>query len=207
MDEETLRRSLEPFFTTKPVGKGTGLGLAMVDGFMRQSGGALRLQSEVGSGTTAELWLPVASAHLEHSAEGDGAAAAAASRALSVLVVDDDPMVLAAIRSMLEDLGHTPTTAATGKEALDKLAANANFDVVITDHAMAGMTGVQLANRIRKQHPQLPVLLVTGYAELGAKAKGLRVLPKPFQQNELTAALAALFHDEAGVLPGMEPER
>jgi CheY-like chemotaxis protein len=194
MDEATLERAREPFFTTKGPGKGTGLGLSMVHGLAEQSGGWLDLESRVGKGTTAVLWMPVA-------AQLDGPEAAAAAREvpdeqarpLVVLAVDDDGLVLMNTAAMLEDLGHTVLEAGSGREALEIMRANEAIDLVVTDQAMPYMTGAQLAAEIRAIRPDLPVILATGYAELppGAETSAPR-LPKPFRQEDLRRAIASL---------------
>jgi PAS domain S-box-containing protein len=195
MDEDTLRRAMEPFFTTKGLGKGTGLGLPMVHGFAEQSGGRFTLQSRKGKGTTAELWLPVAEAQpraAEHSRHAVPDAAKE-QRSLVILAVDDDFLILTNTIAMLEDLGHVGIDASSGKEALDILRRNDSIDLVITDQAMPGMTGVQLAEAIKEEWPDLPVMLATGYAELGRGAGAdLPKLSKPFTQAELGTHLARI---------------
>jgi CheY-like chemotaxis protein len=189
MDEETVRRAAEPFFTTKGVGKGTGLGLSMVHGFAEQSGGRMILHSQKGRGTTAELWLPVA----EPSAKPAVAAQTVPARSfrpLTVLVVEDDALVMLNTVGMLEDLGHTVMEAYSGKEALEILRREDSVDLVITDQAMPKMTGTELAKVIRSEWPDIPVLLATGYSELAPRDEiGLPRLAKPFLQRELAAAI------------------
>jgi PAS domain S-box-containing protein len=196
MDEATLKRATEPFFTTKGVGKGTGLGLSMVHGLAAQSGGAMRISSSMGSGTTVELWLPVAEgAGLQDSAPPALAEAAsgAAPRPCRVLVVDDDPLICAGTADMLEDLGHTVIEASSAARALEALRSGAQVDLVITDHAMPGMTGMELARQIQETWPALPVLLATGYADLPeGEFAGLPRLSKPYRQEELAAQIARL---------------
>jgi PAS domain S-box-containing protein len=193
MDADTLRRASEPFFTTKEIGKGTGLGLSMVHGLAEQSGGRLVLKSAPGEGTTAEIWLPTA-AHppLEAADAGEGITEAiepAEARSLTVLAVDDDALVRMNTVSMLEDLGHTVIEARSGREALEKLAGR-QIDLVITDHAMPQMSGVQLAEALRATHPDLPIVLATGYAELpDGDDPGLPRLPKPFSMDDLERLL------------------
>ncbi|HSA80855.1 MAG TPA: ATP-binding protein, partial [Geminicoccaceae bacterium] len=165
MDEATLARAADPFFTTKGVGKGTGLGLSMVQGVAAQSRGALRLASRSGSGTTAELWLPRAKGPPAITAL-PLAAAPAQLRPCTILLVDDDALISMATSEMLKDLGHRVIEAPSGGRALEILGAGAAVDVVITDQAMPGMTGTQLAARIRAAWPDLPVIIATGYAEL-----------------------------------------
>jgi PAS domain S-box-containing protein len=188
MDADTLRQATDPFFTTKGVGKGTGLGLSMVQGMAEQAGGAFRLSSAPGEGTTAEILLPVATgdAGTEQN-RPDGAADA--SRPLVIIAVDDDSLVLMNTAAMLEDLGHTVLEASSAREALELLRGT-RIDLVITDHAMPGTTGLQLAKAIRAEQPELPILLATGYAELDPDA-GIQLprLGKPFLQNDLKAAI------------------
>jgi signal transduction histidine kinase len=194
MDEATLKRATEPFFTTKGAGRGTGLGLSVVDGLVAQSGGAMRITSRSGAGTTVELWLPVSPT--ETAAERPRPATpllVADTRCCRVLVVDDDPIVLAGTAAMLEDLGHVATEASSGESALRLLLSAAGFDLVITDHAMPGMTGTELAARIRGSWPKLPVVIATGYAELPSDGDpGLPRLLKPYRQQELAALVARL---------------
>ncbi|WP_246665011.1 PAS domain-containing hybrid sensor histidine kinase/response regulator [Neorhizobium sp. P12A] len=194
MDAETLVNATTPFFTTKGVGKGTGLGLPMVHGLMAQSGGHLVLKSAPGEGTTAELWLPVAH-------EIDVAPAAfvpemhvdAPLTSMTVLVVDDDPLVLMNTVLLLEDLGMQTIQASSAQEALAILASGDLPGVVVTDHAMPKMTGAQLCQEINVRYPALPIVLATGYAELpdGVGDLGDVVrLSKPFSQAQLSRALA-----------------
>lgn len=198
MDEATLKRASEPFFTTKGVGKGTGLGLSTVHGLAAQSGGAMRISSQLGSGTTVELWLPVAeetSALLELAPLAPVATAASAisSRTCHVLVVDDDPLISAGTMAMLEDLGHTAVEAPSAARALEVLRSDAKVELVITDQAMPGMTGMELAGLIREAWPDLPVLLATGYADLPeGGVTDLPRLAKPYRQEELATQIAHL---------------
>src|SRR5947207_12737081 len=146
MDEGTLERATRPFFTTKGAGRGTGLGLSMVDGLVAQSGGAMRITSRQGAGTTVELWLPVSQAEAVERPRPAAPTLLEDSRCCRVLVVDDDPIVLAGTAAMLEDLGHVATEVESAEQALTILQADANIDLVITDHAMPAMTGTDLAN-------------------------------------------------------------
>jgi PAS domain S-box-containing protein len=193
MDEATLARAREPFFTTKGVGKGTGLGLSMVHGFAEQSGGKLVLNSRKGAGTTAEIWLPAAEAELTASEQEPPASSSskhAAGQLPAVLAVDDDPLVLMSTAAMLEDLGYRVFEANSGEEALDLLRREAAIELVITDQAMPGMTGTQLAAAIREERPSLPILLATGYAELPQGPEpALPLLGKPFGQESLARAI------------------
>jgi len=185
-------------FTAKGVGKGTGLGLAMVHGLAEQSGGSFALRSDEGQGTTAELWLPAAPPATVSAAVDTGSptehghqAAAAAARGAVVLVVDDDPLVLSGTLAMLEELGHATVQAGSAAEALALLQQRPDIALVLTDHAMPGMTGADLALAIRTAHAGLPVILASGYAELPPQQHLFeRRLAKPFSQDELAAALA-----------------
>jgi CheY-like chemotaxis protein len=192
MDEETLRKATEPFFTTKGIGKGTGLGLSMVHGFAEQSGGRLILNSEKNKGTTAELWLPVARGSLQTVATAQPVPAKS-TRPLTVLAVDDDALVLMNTVAMLEDQGHTVFEAYSGKEALEILRREDSIDLVVTDQAMPKMTGTELAKVIRNEWRDIPVLLATGYADMGPRDEiGLPKLTKPYLPQDLAAAILRL---------------
>ena len=190
MDAETLARAADPFFTTKGIGKGTGLGLSMVQGLAEQSGGRLLLNSRIGQGTTAEMWFPVAERGAA-AAEREAAPEPVADRRhLSVLAVDDDPLVLNNTAALLTDLGHTVLTAESAAEALDILR-DKRVDLVPTDHAMPKMTGAQLAAMVNARWPTMPIILATGFAELPpGTGAGLPRLAKPFTQEELARAIA-----------------
>jgi PAS domain S-box-containing protein len=192
MDRATLTRAMEPFFTTKGVGRGTGLGLSMVHGMTEQSGGRFLLKSRQGEGTTAEIWLPAAKVTKPAEEERFVRDGAPRTRPLVVLAVDDDGLVLMNTTVMLQDMGHTVFEATSGPQALDILRREQSVDLVITDHAMPKMTGVQLAAAIKAERPGLPIILATGYAELppGVDAE-LPKLGKPFRQQELMQAVAA----------------
>ena len=191
MDAATLARATEPFFTTKGPGKGSGLGLSMVHGLAAQSGGVLHLESTPGRGTTVALWLPAEASATEPVAEAAGPPPPLhASRPLSILLVDDDPLVLAGTMAMLEDLGHRVTPAESGAVALRLLAEPGGFDLMITDLAMPGMDGLELARRATQQRPLLPVVLATGFAELSeAGETTLPRLDKPYRQEALAALI------------------
>lgn len=191
MDESTLARAAEPFFTTKGVGKGTGLGLSMVHGLAEQFGGRFVLKSKPHGGTTAEIWLPAASAAAMVAVDLP-AARRANGRSLHVLAVDDDGLVLMNTTAMLEELGHTVFEATSAKQALAILQERSNIDLVITDQAMPTMTGSQLAEAIHAQRPNLPIILATGYAEL-PEGVVLPKLAKPFLQDDLAQAVRAQF--------------
>jgi signal transduction histidine kinase/CheY-like chemotaxis protein len=193
MDGDTLQRAIEPFFSTKEVGKGTGLGLSMIHGLALQLKGALRLFSEPGHGTRAELWLPVANGHAAHVAAEPAAAEHPTKRRGVLLFVDDDFLISLSTASLLEDLGHTVIKASSGADALVVLRDGQAIDLMITDYAMPGMTGLQLAEEARRLRPGLPILLATGYADLPASAAfELPRLSKPYQQRQLAEQIAHL---------------
>jgi PAS domain S-box-containing protein len=191
MDAETLARATEPFFTTKGIGKGTGLGLPMIHGLAKQSGGDMRMRSEPGQGTTVELWLPVADASEVPEVQPDAVETVDHPRDLHVLAIDDDPLVLVNTVAMLADLGHHPVAATSAEEGLTLLKSDLEFDLVISDQAMPGMTGVELARRAAQMRPDLPFLLATGYAELSpGDGAELPKLSKPFTQAQLATSVA-----------------
>jgi len=194
MDEMTLAKATEPFFTTKGAGKGTGLGLSMVHGLAAQSGGRLRIRSRPHAGTVVELWLPMARTPCVSAVRPPaGLAPSHTAKPCKVLVVDDDLLVMTGTVAMLEDLGHTAIEAHSGTEALVKLASGIAVDVIITDHAMPGMTGLQFAAVVLERFPQVPVILATGYAELPEDhaAYGVQKLSKPCTQQDLAMAIHA----------------
>jgi len=192
MDEATLRRAIEPFFTTKGVGKGTGLGLSMVHGLAAQSGGLMRIASRVSEGTTVELWLPVSAA--ERAAPlPEPAVPGRVAPPCRVLLVDDDALILTGTAAMLEDLGHRVIETGSAAAALDVLRSGTVVDLVLTDQAMPGMTGIELARQISQAWPGLPIILATGYADLpGGDDLNLPRLSKPYLQEELAAQIADL---------------
>ncbi|RON51912.1 hybrid sensor histidine kinase/response regulator [Pseudomonas frederiksbergensis] len=190
MDLTTLASATDPFFTTKGVGKGTGLGLSMVHGFIAQLGGRFILKSEKGVGTIAELWLPVATPGSVAKPTIEVPAMSPVP-GLSVLVVDDDTLVLTSTSLLLEDLGHRVISAASGAQALEAFDSGQTIDLVITDMAMPKMNGAQLAQAIRNLKPDLPIILATGYAErLEGFVTELPRLSKPFTQVHLVEIIS-----------------
>jgi signal transduction histidine kinase/ActR/RegA family two-component response regulator len=193
MDEATLAKATEPFFTTKGAGKGTGLGLSMVHGLAAQSGGLLRIHSTPNAGTVVELWLPRANstpAALLRASDSP-AHVRPAIKPCKVLIVDDDALVMTGTAAMISDLGHTPVEAHSGAEALAMLGEGLEVDVVLTDHAMPVMSGLQLAGSIQERFPGLPIILATGYAELPVDPAtlGIARLAKPCTQQEIASAI------------------
>ncbi len=191
MDEETLARAIEPFFSTKGIGKGTGLGLSMVHGLAAQLGGAFAIDSRLGLGTRVELWLPKS----EVAADAEAAAPAKApsnSARGRALLVDDEDLVRMSTADMLGDLGYEVVEANSAAAALAQLDDGLEFNLLVTDHLMPGMTGADLARHVRERWPDLPVLIVSGYAETDGLAPDLPRLSKPFRQDDLVASLSAI---------------
>jgi PAS domain S-box-containing protein len=189
-----LEKVMEPFFTTKEVGKGSGLGLSMVYGFAKQSDGAFRLESELGKGTTAELWLPRApEIEVEETLE-PAEPHLPPLRALKVLLVDDHPEVRSTTAAVLEDSGHEVLQADNGAEALVLLKKReCDFDLLITDYAMPHLSGTDFLREARLLCPEVPALLITGYAEtemIRDRPTGVEMLLKPFTPAKLEAAIA-----------------
>ncbi len=189
--------SAEPFFTTKEVGKGTGLGLSMVYGLAAQSGGVARVSSSLGAGTTVELWLPVADSAAARPPRPSGAGVTAPTRRCCILLVDDDPLVTEATAGMLEQLGHRALIASSGILALELIRLEPTIDLVITDQAMPGMSGTELAARVRDARPTLPIVLATGFADppSGDLPDVLR-LDKPYRIEKLAVTIAAALSAE-----------
>ncbi len=190
MDEETLKRAIEPFFSTKGVGKGTGLGLSMVHGLALQLGGTLTIQSRWGVGTNVGLWLPVS----QIPAEDDGKRSEqqpALTGAGIALLVDDEELVRMSTADMLSDMGYEVVEAASAEQALHLIAGGLRPQLLVTDHLMPGMTGTELARKLRTAQPEIQILVVSGYAESEGVAPDLPRLTKPFRSDELAAILAA----------------
>ena len=193
---EYLEKVLEPFFTTKEVGKGSGLGLPMVYGFAKQSNGAFRLESRLGSGTTAELWIPRAPEAAKDeppTVQSEEQPRSTGSRPLHILLVDDHPEVRTTTAAMLEELGHTVVEAANGQEALAALNNGAaTCDLLISDYAMPNISGTEFLRQARKICPDVPALIITGYAEADAvrdKPESVEILLKPFTSSALEKAV------------------
>lgn len=191
---EHLEKVLEPFFTTKEVGKGSGLGLSMVYGFAKQSNGAFRLDSELGQGTRAELWLPRAPEQAEEEVAAPSEPSRTTVRPLKVLLVDDHPEVRSTTAAVLEDGGHQVVEADNGAEALGILKKRqCDFDLLITDYAMPHLSGTDFLREARLLCPDVPALLITGYAEVELirdRPPGVEMLLKPFTPGKLEAAVA-----------------
>jgi CheY-like chemotaxis protein len=164
----------------------------MVHGLAVQLGGALQLKSVLGKGTTAELWLPVSAAPVKEVQHMEPEQTITPQAAV-ILVVDDDALINMSTVDMIEDLGHTVLEAYSGREALEILSSGKQIDALVTDYAMPGMTGVELASKARELHPKLPILLATGYADLpSGTTTDLPRLAKPYQQTELASQIGKL---------------
>jgi PAS domain S-box-containing protein len=192
MPTEVLERAFEPFFTTKEAGKGSGLGLSQVYGVARQSGGTVRIRSAPGAGTTVELYLPRAlGAPLGRAAESAAGAPAAAGRAL-VLVVDDQPDVREVTVDHLQALGYRTLDAPNGRIALALLGESREIGALVIDYAMPGQSGIEVMRLAREIRPELPMILLTGYADtraVEAEIDARFVLKKPYRMRELAARL------------------
>lgn len=186
MNEETLARCIEPFFSTKGVGQGTGLGLSMVHGLAAQLSGALRIRSAPGVGTSIELWLPTSNSEADPAASDEPEALGQAVG--TALVVDDEELVRLSTAEMLEGLGYKTIEASSAEVAL-KVLEERTVDLLVTDHLMPGMTGTELAKAVTGQFPSLKVLIVSGYADADGLDPAFTRLTKPFRQAELAAAL------------------
>ncbi|KQW29691.1 two-component system sensor histidine kinase/response regulator [Rhizobium sp. Root274] len=194
MDPETLQKAIEPFFSTKELGKGTGLGLSMVHGLALQLNGRLKLTSEPGRGTTAELWIPVSTANVIQLEQGlSSNQNSIETGPKKILLVDDDVLIAMSSADMLSDLGHEVVEVYSGKDALALIDSGTSFDLLITDYSMPGMTGAELAKAVHERVPGLPILLASGYADLpsGVEIDAAR-LAKPYTQDQMAQMLAKI---------------
>jgi CheY-like chemotaxis protein len=192
MPPEVMDRVFEPFFTTKSFGEGTGLGLSQVFGFTKQIGGATVVESEVGKGSTFILYLPAS--HRESTrVNGDKAIG-------RVLIVEDDKFVAELAADMLAELGFESSVAHSAKEALERLAGGDRPKLVFSDVVMpGGITGVELARKLRDRFPELPILLTTGYSEQVSATEGFPVLQKPYELKSLADAVSDVLKQEIAV--------
>ena len=200
MDPETLTRAIEPFYSTKEFGRGTGLGLSMVHGLAAQLGGGFDLTSAPGEGTRVDLYLPIADEAAPAEQRSAVEPLQAIGRRLNVLLVDDEDLVRTATAEMIRDLGHSVAEADGALEALGRLDRGFDADVVVTDYMMPGMDGGALARRIAETHPDVAVLLITGYTGPTNDVMHLPRLAKPFGQSEIAASIAALFAEDEKVV-------
>ncbi len=202
MPPELIARVFEPFYTTKPIGQGTGLGLSMIYGFAQQSGGQVRIHSQVGQGTTVRLYLPRYDGDVVEAADiAETMPLAVARSGETVLVVDDEPTVRLLVRDVLSGFGYAVIEAADGNAALKVLRSNTKVDLLVTDVGLpGGMNGRQMADAGRALRPGLRTLFITGYAENavvghGHLEPGMRVLTKPFSIDALAARIRDLSRD------------
>ena len=194
MSADTLSKVFEPFFTTKPLGQGTGLGLSMIYGFAKQSEGSVKIDSELGSGTSVKLHLPRFYGELAAEEEAQEAAAARAIQHETVLVVEDEPVVRSLIVTVLTDLGYRSLEAADGPAGLRCVQSKDRIDLVISDVGLPGLNGRQLAEAARLTRPNLKFLFMTGYAENAVMASGflepgMSMITKPFAIDALAARI------------------
>ena len=195
MPPELIERAFDPFFTTKPLGQGTGLGLSMVYGFARQSGGTVRIDSEVGMGASVKLYLPTSDAR--PAPEPPPASAPPRGRGERVLVVEDDEAVRMLVREVLQELQYDAVEFADPLAAVSCLASEERIDLMISDVGLPGMNGRELAETAREHRPDLPILFITGYAENAAIRAGflganMAMVAKPFSLDDLAAKVSQL---------------
>src|SRR5665213_1929982 len=204
MTPEVASRAFDPFYTTKPLGQGTGLGLSMIQGFVRQSGGQVRIASEVGKGTTMCLYLPRFTGDAETSEGSDASASSPAGQGETVLVIDDEEPIRMLIVDVLEEAGYRVLEAGDGPAGLNILRSDARIDLLITDVGLpGGLNGRQVADAARATRPELKVLFVTGYAENavvgnGHLDAGMQVITKPFAMTALAARVREIIEDRLG---------
>jgi CheY-like chemotaxis protein len=203
MTPEVIARAFDPFFTTKPIGLGTGLGLSMIYGFAKQSGGQVRIYSEVGQGAMVCIYLPRHYGEAETPEKpADLADAPHANHGETVLIVDDEPTIRMLAAEVLQELGYTAIEAVDGPAGLKILQSPARIDLLITDVGLpGGMNGRQVADAGRAIRPELKVLFITGYAENAAVGNGhlepgMQVLTKPFAMEALASRIRTLIRDK-----------
>jgi CheY-like chemotaxis protein len=194
MPRDVLARVFEPFYTTKAVDRGTGLGLAQVYGFAQQSGGSVDISSEVNQGTTVTLFLPRAKTQVTEKRE-PAHETRASERTLHVLLVEDNLQVAEVVTSLLTEQGHRVTTVRSGDEATGKLETLQDIDLVFSDLVMPGeLSGLDLARIVRARWPALPILLATGYSEAANRAtrEGFTLISKPYTPETILSAIERL---------------
>jgi CheY-like chemotaxis protein len=202
MTKETLSRVFEPFFTTKAPGRGTGLGLSTIYGFVKQSNGNITIYSELGTGTTVNLYLP-RSVDAKHAQQAAAPSEAQAAKGERVLVVEDNRDVRALTVKRFERLGYEVVECVTGAEARDALKSGLEVEIVFTDIMMpGGLTGIDLGRWIGENRPELPVILTTGFAEeiagtMTAGKEPWTILRKPYTQKDLANVVRAVLEKQA----------
>ncbi|WP_188052372.1 PAS domain S-box protein [Aureimonas fodinaquatilis] len=202
MTPDVINKAFDPFFTTKPIGVGTGLGLSMIYGFARQSGGQVRITSEVGEGATVCIYIPRHHSEEAMEKDADPSPVLTGEPGRTVLVVDDEPLVRMLVVDVVEELGHIVIEAGDGPQALNALRSNSHIDLLITDVGLPnGMNGRQVADAAREIHPDLKVMFVTGYAENavlshGHLAPGMQIVTKPFDMQVLSNRIHEMLNDD-----------
>jgi CheY-like chemotaxis protein len=198
MSPEVIRRAFDPFFTTKPIGQGTGLGLSMIYGFAQQSGGQVRIYSEVGQGTMVCIYLPRHHGSAEEAAADTTPTPLRAEQGETVLIVDDEPTVRMLVADVLEEFGYHAIEAPDGASGLRIMQSDVRIDLLVTDVGLpGGMNGRQMADAGRVTRPELKVLFITGYAENavishGHLEPGMHLLSKPFTMEMLASRIRDL---------------
>jgi CheY-like chemotaxis protein len=195
MSPEIMERVFEPFFTTKSFGEGTGLGLSQVFGLAKQIGGAVTVDSKRGQGATFTLFLPASrgATAAETCLNGGNALG-------RVLIVEDDTFVAELAAGMLQELGFESTITHSAKEALERLAVGETPKIIFSDIVMpGGISGIELARKVRERFPELPILLTTGYSEQVGGSHGFPVLQKPYEMGALANALGNILKREISV--------
>jgi PAS domain S-box-containing protein len=206
MDDATIQRAIEPFFTTKGPGEGTGLGLSMVHGLAAQSGGTLRLVSRPGDGTTAEVWLPA----VEGAADPLSAPESEVPpqpRSAVILLVDDEDLVRRATADMLRELGHEVLEANSANSALQIIEQRGDIELIVTDYLMPGTRGTELIAQARESRPAIKAVLITGYARVTADLEGVARLSKPFRASDLAREVARMLTADVVELPVRQRKR
>ncbi|HEY0096379.1 MAG TPA: ATP-binding protein, partial [Archangium sp.] len=198
MPPDVIARAFEPFFTTKPLGQGTGLGLSMIYGFARQSEGHVRIDSEVGKGTSVTLFLPRFVGEAPEEGTVAGAPVAARAEGETVLVVEDEPLLRELVLEILGELGYRTIEAADGPEGLKVVQSKKRIDLLVTDIGLPGLNGRQLADAARELRPGLKVLFMTGYAENAVFGTGyldssMQMITKPFDPDALATRVREMF--------------
>jgi CheY-like chemotaxis protein len=203
MDATTVAHACEPFFTTKGL-EGSGLGLSMVQGFTRQSGGDLFITSELGRGTRAEIWLP----RMTQTAAASAVASAPKPFKGQILLVDDDNDVLVTVAAFLRNAGYLVTCVDTGGKALALLLTGNRFDAIVTDYAMPGASGIDVLEQARAIDSNMPGLIITGYYNTGLRdvLDGACILRKPFSRAQLIERLEGLFAARPAIAAAAPPE-
>ena len=200
MTAEVRSRAFDPFFTTKPVGQGSGLGLSMVYGFVRQSGGYVRIDSEVGKGTTVRMYLPRALDESHPTAVMADPATVPVGHE-TILLVEDDELVREHLSETLKSLGYVIIPCSTGREAIDMVEGGLQADLLLTDIMLAGgINGHGVAQRIQELRPELPVLYMSGYTEEaiihdGRIDAGIHFISKPFRRQDIAVKLREVLSD------------